>query len=460
MMNIINEIKYIKLIILILSFISIPLQGQENPKIDKDEIIFKVENKRIANGNLKRGEYYYKKQIYDQALIYYQKLFEYIKDNSELNYKIGVSSLYGGNSGKALIYFLAVQPQTASDYYYQLGKAYHQSHNYNEAIEAFKKYIISLPLSKQLKAENKIRQLSLECVMAEKAIKDSSSVQIINMGPKINSYYDEYAGIELKNDSLIIFTTRRPEKEHDKKIKYSDFKERVFFSNCSSDSILTKASELKKLRSSKNISVAGIDNRNNSLIYYMGKFEQGNIYAANFKDGKIKNKSSFNRKINTKNFQETTLSISDKGDCFFVSDINNGVGGKDIWYVKQTGKKRFTKPQNIGPEINTQEDEECVYVTSDGKTLFFSSNGHSGFGGFDIYRIDKGEDGLWSKPQNMGYPVNSTSDDMFYYPTSNSSVVIISSQRDGGYGGFDLYLIKNDHKPNTSVKTIPYLSEQ
>lgn len=430
--------------ILMFFWLSIPAFSQENPVIDKKHIVFKTGNKKIAAGNLKRGDYYYSKKIYDEALSYYLKLYQYTQNHSPLNYKIGVSSLYGTNPKKALDYFLITTPETASDYYYQLGKAYQQSFMYTHAKEAFKTYILALPLSQQIRVADEIRQLTRECEFAGNAIRDSIPVFIINMGPNINSYYDDYAAVQLIKDSLIFFTSRRPNKDLQKGAGPSEFKERIFYTTWNGDDNPSEAIEVAKLSGSKNRSVSGAYNSQNKLFYYKGKNKNGNIRSAIIETGKIRKKSRIKGKVNTKAYQETTLTVSDTGDGYFVSKRRNGVGGKDIWHVQRKGDKRFTKPRNMGPTINSTGDEEAVFVTPDGQTLYFSSNGHPGMGGFDIYRIEKDETGTWGKPINMGYPINSPGDELFYHPTADSTLAFFATKRQGGFGGLDIYLIKKD----------------
>ncbi len=436
--------KKIHLLVLLLTFLYIPAFSQENPKIDKELLIQKTKNKRVALGNLKRGDFYFKNKIYDEALTYYLKLYQHCTDHSPLNYKIGVSSLYGTNPKNSLKYLLLTNPKTTSDYYYQLGKAYQQKYLYKDAQESFRTYIMSLPFASQKKAASEIRQLTKSCELADKLMRDSVPVYIINMGPGINSYYDDYAAVELKQESKIFFTSRRPDRNMQKVENPSAFKERIFYSNYSIDVSPNEAREHLKLKSVNNISVAGCDNINNTLLYYVGGNKQGQIRKAVFNNGKLKQRRVLRGKVNTKAYQETTFTIDDAGNRYFVSQRRNGNGGKDIWYVKRKGKNSYSRPVNLGSEINSTGNEECVFISPDGKTLYFSSNGHPGMGGFDIFKVEKGENGLWSKPQNMGYPINSGSDDLFYHPTADSMIALFATKRPGGFGGLDVYKIKKD----------------
>lgn len=439
-------------VLLLFPFLAVSVGAQENPAIDKEYIILKTGNKKVALGNIKRGDYNFKNKVYDEALSYYLKLYQHVTDHSPLNYKIGVSALYGTNPQKALHYLLAVTPETAADYYLQLGKAYQENRIYQKASEAYNSYIEALPLSQKKMVADEVRQLMSECEFARTMANDSLPVFIINLGPNVNSFYDEYAAVVLRNDSTLFFTSRRPEKDQQKGANPSAFKERIFFSAWPGDGKTTEALELTKLYSTRNMSVAGIDNQNSTLFYYKGKKKQGNIHMAAFDNNKITKRKSLRGRVNTKAYQETTMTVSDSGVGYFISKRRNGVGEKDIWQVQRKKTNRYTKPQLLTETINTVHNEEAVYVTPDGNTLYFSSNGHPGLGGYDIYRVDKDESGNWGKPVNLGYPINSPGDDLFYHPTADSMMSILATKRQGGFGGLDLYLIKKDPRIPFTLK--------
>src|SRR5690606_23333784 len=123
-----------------------------------------------------------------------------------------------------------------------------------------------------------------------------------------------------------------------------------------------------------------------------------------------------------------------------------------IWVAKQVAENKFKEIKNMGAPINTPFDEEGVFVAPDGNTLFFSSNGHKGMGGFDVYKSIKNEDGTWSPPINMGHPINSPADELFYHPTAASMVAIYSTIRCDSYGGLDIYKVQID--PRITFKLI------
>lgn len=169
----------------------------------------------------------------------------------------------------------------------------------------------------------------------------------------------------------------------------------------------------------------------------------------NGKDWKVQ---SLKGRINHIAYKETSISIASDSTAYYVTNRRGGEGGKDIWVCRQKKDNKFSKPRNLGKIINTSFDEEGVYVTPDGNTLYFSSKGRKGMGGFDVYKSEKNADGEWSEPKNLGYPINSAADELFYHPTSDPKIALISTIRNDSFGGLDIYKIQTD--PGTN-KTIP-----
>jgi outer membrane protein OmpA-like peptidoglycan-associated protein len=151
-------------------------------------------------------------------------------------------------------------------------------------------------------------------------------------------------------------------------------------------------------------------------------------------------------------YWETDANISADGNTlFYTSDKPGGQGGRDIWQMKKLPTGEWAKVQNLGSVVNTADDEEGPYLHPDGKTLYFSSKGHKTMGGFDVCMSNLQEDGTWSNPVNLGYPINTPGDDVFYLPTNDGKRAYFSSFREGGQGQQDIYMIDI---PSFETKTV------
>lgn len=146
----------------------------------------------------------------------------------------------------------------------------------------------------------------------------------------------------------------------------------------------------------------------------------------------------FEASFNTPEFSFTHPTFSNDGKTlYFVSDMPGGYGGTDIWMAKLTEDLIFEKPVNLGSGVNTSADEMYPFIAADG-SLYFSSNGHPGLGGLDVFRIEQGSNNLFSAPYNLGSPLNSSRDD-FAYTMYDETHGYVSSNREGGLGGDDIY---------------------
>ncbi|HRZ49859.1 MAG TPA: hypothetical protein P5338_10745, partial [Bacteroidales bacterium] len=167
----------------------------------------------------------------------------------------------------------------------------------------------------------------------------------------------------------------------------------------------------------------------------------GDLYLAEGNMPKEVMLSKLSKRINSGD-DETTITFSpDSTRVWFVSTRKRGYGGKDIWMCQAKPKGGWRKAVNAGPQINTPGNEESPFISADGKTLCFSSDGHPGMGGFDIFRTTL-EGGVYSVPVNMGYPVNSAADDLFFSLDSRGRNGYLASARMGGNGSFDLYRVR------------------
>jgi flagellar motor protein MotB len=148
-----------------------------------------------------------------------------------------------------------------------------------------------------------------------------------------------------------------------------------------------------------------------------------------------------NEMVNSDAWESHASMTADEKTIFFVSNREGGEGGRDIYRVTTLPTGDWSKPLNLGSAVNTAYEEDAVYIAPDGKTLYFSSNGHSSMGGFDIFYSSLGVDDQWSKPENIGYPLNTADDDLFFSPTADGGRAYYSSRKDGGIGLKDIYSI-------------------
>lgn len=441
--------KKLRLLFIVGVLFSGVVAAQENPRIDTKTFFSSEEGMVSAKKNFKIAEKYYKKGrgTFDEAQKHYLKVYQYNSNSHALNYKIAACYLWTSNKKASLEYFLKSSPEVSKDYYIGLGRAYQYNLMFDEAKDAYSKYLNSLRPWEQRDAKKLTDQLIGECDAGQEILQDSVSAFIINMGPIVNTYYDEYGAVLNPDESKLFFSSKRPVTEPSKRVSRFKFKERILQANNSGiNQPVDWVDGISNLDYFVNTSVSGFDKDEQKIFLYKGEKHNGRLFYSNYEDGKWKRAKPIKGGVNHLAYKETSISVDGNGTAYFVTDRRGGKGGKDIWLATMKGKKSYNKPINLGEVINTPFDEEGVNITPDGKTLYFSSKGRKGMGGFDVYKSIKNEDGTWGEPINLGYPINTTADELFYYPTSDSLVALYSTIRGDSYGGLDIYKIQIDSR--------------
>ncbi len=284
--------------------------------------------------------------------------------------------------------------------------------------------------------------------------KDSVEIKIENLGKEINSPYPDFAPVTSADGSVMIFTSKRPTTEKEIR-KNSSNVERIYSSDFNpKDSLWHQTIVVPDPVNTKgrNNSAIALSNDGQHMLIYHDDFNgNGDIYESKLQGTQWSEPKRLGEPVNSQ-FHESSASIApDDKTIYFVSDRPGGLGGRDIWFSTRDASGKWGKAENIGSPINTNTDEEGIFIHPDGKTIYFSSNGHGGHGGFDIFKTEfKG--GRWSTPQDLGEPLNTNGDDLFFVMEANGQTGYYSSSMPGGMGDKDIYRvsfipIKKEVKP-------------
>jgi len=437
-------------VILICSVLAPSLTGQEFVKIKKAEFQTTEEmGLEAAWKNIKTGDKFFKagKGTYRDARELYLNAYQYNSENAALNYKIGVCYLFSDDKFESINYLTkayVLDNQVAPDIHFMLAMAYHQTLEFDKAIKEYNEYKLSLHPKKAAETSVMVNRRIEECANGKVLVTSPLRVIVNNLGDSINSTADDYNSIFGMNDSVMYFTSRR---QHDEKAKRSAYDnkyfEDIYMAVREGDNWKMAHNLGKPVNSKKHNSAAvGLSRDGKEIFIYRGHKDGGDIYVSRFKNGKWASPKSMPSRFNTK-YRETTISISpDEKQLFFVSsNPKDSYGGKDIYTSRKDERGKWQKPVNIGREINTQYDEECVHISPDGSTLYFSSKGHNSMGGFDVFKTSLNELNEWSVPENLGYPINTPDDDVFYSLDASGRFAYYSANRLGGIGGRDIFRV-------------------
>jgi len=446
------RMKYYPISLLVFFFIMVPgfLVAQQNLKINKAD--FKTEQElgfEEAWKSIKEGDKYFKAGLgtYRDAREHYLFAAQYNPDDPALNYKIGICYLFSDDKFESIKYLekaFLIDENVSSDIRLMGAKAYQMTLNFDDAINQYQKYKESLEPKQRVLEAAAIDKLIAECENGKALVAKPGRVIINNMGEQINSVGDDYNPIFTAADTAIYFTSRR---NHQEKAKRSPLDNKHF------EDIYVASASGKKWELARNMgkpvnhvnhntAAVAISPDSKTLYIYRGDKSGGGVFKSEMKEGKWTSPKNIPGKLRSKH-RETTMCFSPDGKTFYFVSNNEKLtyGGKDILVSEQDAQGKWKDPVNIGKEINTKYDEEGVFISPDGNTLYFSSKGHNTMGGFDVFRSDRNGMGEWSPAENMGYPVNSPDDDVFYKVTNDERIAYYSANRMGGHGGRDIYKI-------------------
>ncbi len=394
--------------------------------------------------NIEDGDYYYNlgSSNIEIALDYYLRANKFNPNSSELNYKIGLCYLEAKPVKEGIKYFKKAKklnPKVNDDYYWYFAKAYHLDLQFDTAIKYYKYYKDNLPPSKASEIDNIERSIE-ECKNGKELIKKPVRVFIENIGSTINGEYPDYGAVVNMDESMIFYTSRRPTTTGGNRNPLDMmYFEDAYWSIKRNDLWLPAKNMAKPINTVGHDAVVGIAPDGQTLLIYRDN-NSGDIYWSKQKGDKWTKPNAFPEPINSK-YQESSAAFSYDGKrIFFVSNRPGGYGGKDIYYCDRMKNGKWGKAINLGNTINSSYDEIAVFVQADGKTIYFSSEGHYGMGSFDIFKSVY-ENGKWSKPENLGYPINSPDPDVFFSIGASGRNAYFSSNREEGMGDQDIYKI-------------------
>ncbi|MFO8087051.1 MAG: hypothetical protein R6T91_04480 [Bacteroidales bacterium] len=307
---------------------------------------------------------------------------------------------------------------------------------YEEAANAFLQY--SLSGDKKI-SQARLSQELLSCDLAPEIIRDTLDVKVEQPGKKINSPYTDFGAVQLEDGSIYFSSLRPTANSGSSGLIPADFETNIYLSGISLSGYrkaqIWDTDINKKRTHSANINFS--PNRQELFFTRCERFD-GKMVCKIFHSQKNErawgNPRPLTEVINQKDVNSThpfLANVNGQEILYFVTDREGGYGGLDIWYsVRQNGK--FTNPVNLGPLINTPGDEITPFYQAQDSVLYFSSDWHAGLGGFDIFK-SKGGYASWDKPQNIGYPLNTSANDLYFTINDNGFSGYLTSNRPGSY---------------------------
>ncbi len=415
----------------------------QNKEFDSKNFPNDKQGLKEAQKEIKSGDEAYYDLAYTEALGHYLTAGKFNPDNAELNLKIGNCYIHSIEKKKAIEYIekaIRINPDVDIDAHYLLGKAYQFNLEWDKAIAEYSRCLGKKTESNDAEVATSLRKIE-ECINGKELIKTPVKVKIENLGTAINSVYEEYCPIISADESVLFFTSRRAGTTGGHETGKGDYIEDIYFSENKNG----KWAAAKNLGlpvnsddydATVNLSVDG----QRLFIYRSMAEDKADILESVLEGTHWSKPSKLNSNINSP-FIETSASFTPDGkSIYFVTNKPGGYGGKDIYVSKLTPSGDWGSAVNLGPPVNTEMDEDAVFMHPDGKTLYFCSNGHKTMGGYDIFKTVF-ENGKWSEPVNLGYPINSPENDVSYVVSASGKHAYYASASEGSLGQRDIFMI-------------------
>ena len=358
---------------------------------------------------------------------------------------------------RTMLRVIPIETREMRETFYILASLEKDFEMYDSAVAHFEKFLTFEKVDKRSLAKARIELAS--CKFAANAILNPVDFNPVNMGPGVNTELDEYhPGITLDGEQFI-FT---------RLIKSELFgMQEDFYQSSLIGGKWSKAKNLGEPVNTESNEGTITLTANGKYIFFTACNRQRNVgscdlYFAKFDNGTWGKAKILPPPLNSTYWDSQPSIAPDGKTIYFTSARSGGKGGKDLWVaILQNGK--IEEPKNLGGVINTVGNETGPSIHADGKTLYFSSDGHPGMGNADFFVTRMDADGNWSKPENLGYPINSKADEKGIVVSRQGDFAYMASRRKGGYGGLDIYTFKlpetKQASPVSYVKGLVYDKE-
>ncbi|MBN1950607.1 MAG: PD40 domain-containing protein [Bacteroidales bacterium] len=391
------------------------------------------------------AESYFLFEEYQEALPLYHRILRAEPENYNVQSRIGVCYLNDIYQYPKAIKYLKTAAQHINFKYkqdsykeklappetqYYLGRAYHVNNMFNEAIESYQRF---LNLASPDEFDHDVVRADIEaCQRAKKTVNEKIYFSPKNLGAKINSQREDFNPVISGDGKVMIFNRKLP------------FYTGVFISYKGTNNQWSEPVDLTPEFAVDDDSYAtGLSYHGDELFVYRSDNYDGNIYTSKRLNNKWAPLEKLNDNINTK-YWESHASLSPDGQSLiFTSNRAGGYGGLDIYKSKRNSNGEWGEPVNLGPVVNSPSNEDTPFLSNGGNTLFFSSEGHSTIGGYDVFVSTLNSNGTWTPPQNMGYPVNTTNDNLFFCPIGVDAFGLYTFyNEESGNGMLDIYEVE------------------
>lgn len=403
---------------------------------------FKKYNKEQKKAFLE-GESFFQYGDYLSAAQLFESLEEASEEFPELHYLLGTAYFNLKRYDESMEH-LEKGADFNKNALYRMAKVYLHERDLRKARSTLLQYDTLWPALKEPKySREDIDYLMGKIMTAAELLRNPDVVNIINLGPSINTKDAEYGPLISSDETILVYTSRRLTDENGMDPTGQPFED-IYYSERNDRGEWTEGKRMPgKVNTAKHDAAVGLSSAGDRLFIYRSheNLVGGDIYESDYENGSWSVPVLMPTQINNMQTIEPSASLSLDGNTFyFSSNREGGYGGFDIYRVVKLPTGDWSLPINLGPTVNTKYNDDGPFIHPDGKTLYFTSEGHKNMGGYDIFKT-VWEDSVWTEPENLGSPTNTTKDDVYFVIAANEQHAYYSSDKEGGFGDQDLYKI-------------------
>ena len=421
-----------------------------------------ISQEKVKKNSVKKAQKSYYLGDYNSAVEKFKTILKIDLGHYVSNYELGRIYLKHYNIYDSAEFYLknAIDNPTKDtiyESYLDYANCLHRLNQYEKAIQYYGEFKEkglkdnSFAVLLRDNIDRKISQCNYAIATSEK--NEQKSILVKNLGEQTNSRQSEYASVYMEKSNTLFYTTRYKDSKKEKLYRDNRYFENEYMLKLDSNSKATqlKDNQLNELRKKHNAFVSKSSSEDTIVLYRANKLWYSTYEKLAFTKPKL-----FSDEINFSNYQPHGVFSKDGKTFIFSARDKNGIGGLDLYQSVLDNENKWSEAVLLDDVINTVKNEDSPFLSEDGNYLYFASKGHKGFGEYDLFRSQK-INGKWTTPINLGFPINSSADDIYLSVNKEENKGYLSSNRVGGKGAMDIYFLQDFTKP--TFDCTPYVNK-
>lgn len=406
--------------------------------------------RKSEKDSLLKAQTFFQEEDYLLALPIFEKIEQNHPKELYLKYVMGICGLYRSDvHAKSLEYLQIVYEKNkkAAGIRYDLARAYHFNNKFDEALLIIEEFLKDKKITE--KERKDAEQLVEYCNNAKILFASPVDAKIENIGDILNTVGSEYVPVVSSDESVIIYTYTGDQSVGGLQNGYNQldsfgiYYEDVFISHKEGENWVTPSSIGSNINTNAHDAAIAISNDGQKLFVFKDdSYDGGDIYISNLDTTGWSIPERIKGDVNTAAWEGSASLSSDEKTLYFSSERPGGFGGRDLYKATLMPDGTWGNAKNLGEKINTVRDDDAPFIHPDGRTLIFSSQALNSMGSYDIFfSVYNPADSSWSTPKNLGYPINTPDDDRYFVLSTDGKRGYYASGKEGGYGLHDIYIV-------------------